>query len=1056
MAGDVFKVMLSSTFLDLQDHREAVSDAIVGQGMLPLTMKTGSANPLRGIIANSLAMVDEADAYVVLISNYRYGQVIDDPTQNPDRLSVTELEFRRAEARGLPLCIFLVDEDVPVSPREMREEAAGAARLEAFRARARHHSRIVATFASVEELKGQVIETLAKLKHELEKQRVPGQPGIVTQVVQSPTLPKPPAFYAKPPYTPGHAFQGRAQELATLDDWARSADPAMVIEAIGGMGKSMLTWQWVNRRASGLGVEWAGRFWYSFYERGADMRDFKVAALAYMTGQAPETLVKRSEAEVTDELLARLRQQPWLLVLDGLERVLAAYHRSDAAQAQDDDLEGDTGLRDRQPTDCIRPADDDLLRMLPACEPSKLLITSRLMPRVLCPYGMDVPGVAHVALRGLALEDAEAMLRRAGIKGDGTRMRRYLADAFACHPLLVGFVAGLIRHAPWAGMSFERWEDDARGGQAVNIADPSIKNRRDNILKLAFDALEPRARELLARMGMLANAAALDVLEALNPARLDPPKEVREPTPPAARPDFMLDRLRRQLRDAKTGKSRAGLERRIAEHEPARQRDYEAARTAYAAYQSELTAWRDSPELAAASRWLSDTLADLETRGLLQWDRAAGTFDLHPVVRGYAIGHLEDAARAAAGQRVADHFPARPEPNYGKVTSLVEMADRIQVAQALYLARNLPRARDVVMGGMRYAMVRLEKHHELLALLRPLYPDGWTKRPTFDTGRGLVASAAARALSAIGRLEEEGAQEILAITDNIAYGVSADLAICVRNHSFNLRDSNKPALRERALALSLAIAAAAGDNQQILWSDLFRVPDLADHGQLNVARRLWLDVIARPDWRHRNDEMKANGLRIEAWLLHREGALTQTLICEAIGQARALGQRLIERDLWYLLGAWHHTHARHLPAIEAFEHAIQMARDSDLPDPGTEAERGLSLARVNRVQEAETAAHSAERGLSIVRDPPHVALAELWLELGQRDRARDLALCGYKWAWADGPPYCWHWELERCRAVLRALGEPDPPPHDPAKIEPLPYEADINRLLGQHAKQRPT
>jgi len=47
----------------------------------------------------------------------------------------------------------------------------------------------------------------------------------------------------------------------------------MVVEAIGGMGKSMLTWQWVNHRAAGLGVEWAGRFWYSFYERGADMRE---------------------------------------------------------------------------------------------------------------------------------------------------------------------------------------------------------------------------------------------------------------------------------------------------------------------------------------------------------------------------------------------------------------------------------------------------------------------------------------------------------------------------------------------------------------------------------------------------------------------------------------------------------------------------------------------------------------------------------------------------------------------------------------------------------------
>ena len=451
----------------------------------------------------------------------------------------------------------------------------------------------------------------------------------------------------------------------------------------------------------GLGVDWAGRFWYSFYERGADMRDFKVTALAYMTGQVPETLAARTEDEVTNELMTRLREKPWLLVLDGLERVLAAYHRSDAAQAQDDEIEGDTGLKDRKPTDGIRPADDDLMRRLPNCGPSKLLVSSRLMPHVLCPSGTDVPGVAHVALRGLAPEDAEAMLRRAGVKGDGARIRRYLIDAFACHPLLVGFVAGLIRHAPWAGMDFERWEADARGGAAVNIADRSITNRRNNILKLAFDALDPNARELLARMGMLANAVGLDVLEALNPARPDPPEEVLVPTPPDTQMDFRLTMLRDQLRGAQADGERIDLERQIAARERQLQRLYEAACAAHGAYQVKLTAWCALPELRAAPSWLSDTLADLENRGLLRWDRTAGTFDLHPVVRGYAIGHLDAASRAASGQRVADYFTSRAEPNYAAVASLAELADRIQVIQALNLAGKLQRVLE--RAGSRYA-----------------------------------------------------------------------------------------------------------------------------------------------------------------------------------------------------------------------------------------------------------------------------------------------------------------------------------------------------------------
>jgi hypothetical protein len=57
---------------------------------------------------------------------------------------------------------------------------------------------------------------------------------------------------------------------------------------------------------------------------------------------------------------------------------------------------------------------------------------------------------------------------------------------------------------------------------------------------------------------------------------------------------------------------------------------------------------------------------------------------------------------------------------------------------------------------------------------------------------------------------------------------------------------------------------------------------------------------------------------------------------------------------------------------------------------------------------------------------------------------------------ADSPPWCWHWELQRCRAVLQALGEPEPqlPPFDPAKVKPLDYQADIRHLLAEHAQKQ--
>lgn len=73
-------IMLSSTYKELREHRAAVSQAAPGQGMFPLGMANDAALPDQDLIDASLAKVDEADAYVGLIS-YRYGQMPYDPAK---------------------------------------------------------------------------------------------------------------------------------------------------------------------------------------------------------------------------------------------------------------------------------------------------------------------------------------------------------------------------------------------------------------------------------------------------------------------------------------------------------------------------------------------------------------------------------------------------------------------------------------------------------------------------------------------------------------------------------------------------------------------------------------------------------------------------------------------------------------------------------------------------------------------------------------------------------------------------------------------------------------
>ena len=48
-------------------------------------------------------------------------------------------------------------------------------------------------------------------------------------------------------------------------------------------------------------------------------------------------------------------------------------------------------------------------------------------------------------------------------------------------------------------------------------------------------------------------------------------------------------------------------------------------------------------------------------------------------------------------------------------------------------------------------------------------------------------------------------------------------------------------------------------------------------------------------------------------------------------------------------------------------------------------------------------------------------------------------------------PYVSWWDLQRCRAVLEALGEPGPqlPPFDPSKATPLPFEAEVRAFIAE-------
>ena len=372
-------------------------------------------------------------------------------------------------------------------------------------------------------------------------------------------------------------------------------------------------------------------FWYSFYERGAVMADFCRRALAYMTGRPLEDFAKKKQLELSELLLRQLQARPWLLVLDGLERVLVAYHRIDAAQLADEQAGSTDEIADRDPCAAIRPDDDDLLRALTAAAPSKILVTSRLLPQVLLNRsGQPMPGVLHERLPGLRPADAEALLRSCGVDGDAHAIRDYLQRHCDCHPLVTGIVAGSGRELPARPRQLRRL------GRRPGARRPARRGRAGPRAEAQPHPAQRARRAATSRAGSCCR----------------PWRCCRRPSTTTRSP--------RSTRTCRRSRSRSPS-RTIPPTIPGgrtwprtsngtQRQEYEAELARHGEYQQALTAWRSSPAVAAAPRRLAATVADLERRGLLQYDPQARRYDLHPVVRAVAAGGLRGAELDRLGQ----------------------------------------------------------------------------------------------------------------------------------------------------------------------------------------------------------------------------------------------------------------------------------------------------------------------------------------------------------------------------------------------------------------------
>jgi tetratricopeptide (TPR) repeat protein len=985
--------MISSTARDMPEHRSMVMDACQRLGFHPIMMEHLAAQD-RSANDVSIGMVEEANVYLGIFA-FAYGSSPDNDTR-----SYTEIELDQAVSLSIPVIPFFADDNTPWPPK-LVDKGEKAKKLERLKKKAAKN-RIVPKFKSPEDLRGLVIHALGEFE---KTQRKADDKPAKLELHPINIIPAAPQPYIAHPYSLLQTSQvvGRQAELNLLTDWVTTNRhvPAGVrlfnLVAIGGMGKSALTWKWFNDIAPHELPNRAGWMWWSFYESDAHYENFIIRALAYTSGQTEKAVRELKSTAREDQLWRLLDEQPFILVIDGLERILLAYARMDAARMLDDDLDERTanfvarvvGLPESAGQSFVGKhqlrltADQragQFLRRLASVQASRLLISTRLYPAELqTETGEPLPGCSAVFLKGLTDDDALNLWREFKVSGSREQLLP-LFRSFGNYPLLLRALAGEVANYRRAPRDFDNWR---AANPDFNPAALPLKNAKTHVLEYALRALDETQGKVLHTLTAFRMPATWDTLRALL----------------------------------------------VGEDKP-----------------------------CVDDRALDLVLTELEDRGLIGWDKQANRYDLHPIVRGVVWTTLALEARHGLYRELHTYFDAAPRPpGWDKVESLDDLTPAIELFDKLIGLEAYDDAFTIFQDHLEYAtLYRLSASRLRVELLERIFPDGIDSPPrlgrahdqgytlnvlalayNFDGEPGRAAQIMPRAVELFER--EKEAQNLRISLENLVLA----LRPCGRLRKAEIASRQALGIlweeKERAdeaatlhiLGSVLATCSSAREAQIALRRSMSIFVDgkrMSQNEGVTIGwfaqRSLWLE-----------DPIEALQFARRAWELAQVDRLERDLIRAArLHGDAALG--LADFDT----------------AEERLHHALTRARtvnfvEEELPTLTTLAElhrrrKEYDLAR-DLLEQVWTPAGRGPYPLSNA-DARNV-VARIERDLGNKQEAIAAATRAYELAWCDGPPYAYHYGLTNAKRLLSELGAPEPqlPPFDESKFEPMP-DVEIN------------
>lgn len=459
------KIFVSSTYVDLKEYRDKAKKAIEESGNEFVGMETFQSHTHEPT-EFCPEKVEECDALVLIVA-YRYGNIPDGQT-----ISITQLEYEHALKNKIPVRVYLTDTEHPWQPKLMDENREAIDRCRNLLLK-KHTCSYFTTAESLYE----------KLKLDIKK--FPIHP------------------YIAHPYALQENFTGRKQEREMLTDWLKKEPhPMLSLIAIGGMGKTALAWYWLMEDIVGSDEQPKKILWWSFYDRESSFERFLKKAIEYFNDDEVDWDKLASTRDRMEFLYKILSENRYLVVLDGIERVLRAYYNL-GSPYQGDEIKEDEREDFRS---CIEPNCGMFFQWLASGYPrTKTLLTSRLYPKELD----GLAGCLRKDLKQMDKEDAVEFFHRQGVKG-GTRAEIETAcESVGYHPLYLRLLSGMIVCDPKNPGDIQEW-------MKYDIISELKGKEGHNILEFAYNSLDKKKQEFISKLSAFRNPMHYDAIVIFN------------------------------------------------------------------------------------------------------------------------------------------------------------------------------------------------------------------------------------------------------------------------------------------------------------------------------------------------------------------------------------------------------------------------------------------------------------------------------------------------------------------------------------------------------------